>query len=114
MYLANAPARRLWASFECSNGSLTLYAIHEVALPLSSCMTTSSTLKTMTSVEIRTLSQPPNTYESDARVLAYLNSNYKSLDDLEQDAGLGKLVEHARQELEALDAKVRSFSIPPY
>lgn len=111
MYLANAPARRLWASFECSNGpSLT----HEVALPLSSCITTSSTLKTMTSVEIRTLSQPPNTYESDARVLAYLNSNYKSLDDLEQDAGLGKLVEHARQELEALDAKVRSFSIPPY
>ena len=65
----------------------------------------------MTSVEIRSLLQPPNTHESDARVLAYLNSTYKSLDDLEQEADLEGLVEEARQKLESLDTKVRSRRI---
>ncbi len=61
----------------------------------------------MTSVQIRTLRQPPNVNESNARALAYLNETYKSLDDLEGETDLEALVEQARQKMEDLDAKVR-------
>ena len=61
----------------------------------------------MTSTQIRTLLQPPDVSESNARALAYLNSTYKSLDDLEQESDLEGLVEQARQRLVNLDTKVR-------
>ena len=61
----------------------------------------------MTSTEIRTLLQPPNIRDSDARVLAYLNSTFKSVDDLERDADLDALVEESRAKLEKLETKVR-------
>ncbi|TFK93535.1 hypothetical protein K466DRAFT_572441 [Polyporus arcularius HHB13444] len=60
----------------------------------------------MTSVQIRTLRQPPNVKESNARALAYLNETYKSLDDLERETDLEALVEQARQKMEDLDAKL--------
>ena len=62
----------------------------------------------MSSSEIRTLLQPPNAQESDARTLAHLNNTYKSLEDLEQGPDLDELVEQSRQRLEDLDTKVRS------
>ena len=64
----------------------------------------------MSSTQIRTLLQPPDVSESNARALAYLNSTYKSLDDLEQESDLEGLVEQARQQLEDLDSKVRYAS----
>ncbi|RPD81666.1 hypothetical protein L226DRAFT_527933 [Lentinus tigrinus ALCF2SS1-7] len=60
----------------------------------------------MTSVQIRTLRQPPNVNESNARALAYLNETYKSLDDLDGEADLDDLVEQARQKMEELDGKL--------
>ena len=61
----------------------------------------------MSSAEIRTLLQPPNTKDSDARALAYINSTYKSLEDLESGPDLDELVEQARQKLEGLETEVR-------
>ncbi|KAI0768609.1 TIP-1 family-domain-containing protein [Trametes elegans] len=60
----------------------------------------------MTSVQIRSLLQPPNIHESDARALESLNATYKSLDDLEHGPNLDELVEDARKQLEDLDAKL--------
>ncbi|KAI0757326.1 RINT-1 family protein [Daedaleopsis nitida] len=60
----------------------------------------------MTSVEIRRLLQPPNSDEANARTLEYLNTTYKSLDDLEQESDLEALVEQSRQRLEDLDTKL--------
>lgn len=65
----------------------------------------------MTSVEIRTLLQPPSAHEADSRALAHLNATYHSLDDLENGADLDELVEQARKELDDLDAKVRAACI---
>ncbi len=61
----------------------------------------------MTSVEIRTLLQPPSVHEADSRALAHLNATYHSLDDLEHGTDLDELVEQARKELVDLDTKVR-------
>nr|VWO99552.1 N/A [Ganoderma boninense] len=60
----------------------------------------------MTSTQIRTLLQPPDVNESNTRALAYLNSSFKSLDDLEKESDLEGLVEQARQRLEELDTKL--------
>ncbi|KAM5532788.1 hypothetical protein V8D89_013585 [Ganoderma adspersum] len=60
----------------------------------------------MSSTQIRTLLQPPDVNESNARALAYLNSSFKSLDDLEKESDLEDLVEQARQRLEDLDTKL--------
>ncbi|TBU64736.1 RINT-1 family protein [Dichomitus squalens] len=60
----------------------------------------------MSSAQIRTLLQPPDLSESDARALTYLNSTYKSLDDLEHESDLEAVVEQARQRLDDLDTKV--------
>lgn len=62
----------------------------------------------MTSVEIRTLLQPPSVHEADSRALAHLNATYHSLDDLENGTDLEDLVEQARKELDDLDTKVRA------
>ncbi|OJT09596.1 RAD50-interacting protein 1 [Trametes pubescens] len=60
----------------------------------------------MTSVEIRTLLQPPSVHEADSRALAHLNATYHSLDDLEHGTDLDELVEQARKELVDLDTKL--------
>lgn len=61
----------------------------------------------MSSTQIRTLLQLPDVSESNARALAYLNSSFKSLDDLEKESDLEDLIEQAHQRLEDLDTKVR-------
>ena len=61
----------------------------------------------MSSVEIRSLLQPPNPQESDAHALAYLNETYKSVDDLEHGTDLDVLVEQTRERLEGLESNVR-------
>ncbi|KAI0639075.1 TIP-1 family-domain-containing protein [Trametes polyzona] len=60
----------------------------------------------MSSVEIRSLLQPPNVHEADARALAHLNATYHTLDDLEQGPDLDELVEQVRKQLDDLDAKL--------
>ncbi|KAI9068018.1 RINT-1 family protein [Trametes sanguinea] len=60
----------------------------------------------MTSVEIRSLLQPPNIHEADTRALSYLNATFKSVDDLEHGLDLDELVEQARKQLDDLDTKV--------
>ncbi|KAI8995431.1 TIP-1 family-domain-containing protein [Trametes punicea] len=60
----------------------------------------------MTSIEIRTLLQPPNIHDADAHALAYLNATFKSIHDLNQGPNLDDLVEQARKQLEDLDAKL--------
>ncbi|KAI0374499.1 hypothetical protein BV20DRAFT_961682 [Pilatotrama ljubarskyi] len=60
----------------------------------------------MTSVQIRTLLQPPSIQDADARAFADLNATYKSLDDLENGPDLDELVEQARNRMEELDAKL--------
>ncbi|CDO70227.1 hypothetical protein BN946_scf184942.g27 [Trametes cinnabarina] len=62
----------------------------------------------MSSVDIRSLLQPPNIHEANSRALAYLNSTYKSVDDLERGPDLDQLVQQARNHLQALDAKLAS------
>ena len=64
----------------------------------------------MTSVEIRSLLQPPNIQEADARVLTYLNTTWKSVGDLEHETDLEDLVERERKRLEDLDTRVRRLS----
>ena len=81
--------------------SLASYTLLSPAHDCTFCVRT-----VMTSTQIRTLLQPPDVSESNARALAYLNSTYKSLDDLEQESDLEGLVEQARQRLEELDTKV--------
>ena len=63
----------------------------------------------MSSVEIRSLLQPPNPQESDSHALAYLNETYKSIDDLEHGTDLDALVEQTRERLEGLESNVRSL-----
>ncbi|KAI0724222.1 RINT-1 family protein [Cerioporus squamosus] len=60
----------------------------------------------MTSVQIRTLHQPPNVNKSNSRALSYLNETYESLDDLDGETDLEALVEQARQKMEDLDRKL--------
>ena len=65
----------------------------------------------MSSTQIYTLLQPPDVNESNARALAYLNSHFKSLDDLEKESDLEGLVEQAQLRLEDFDTKVRCIVI---
>jgi len=61
----------------------------------------------MTSQQIQTLLAPPNTEEARQKTLTFLNSQFQSLDNIDD---IGLLVSEAEQHHDALQVDVRSIS----
>lgn len=62
----------------------------------------------MTSQQVRTLLEPPNTEESNVKTISFFNSRFELLDDLNE---LESLVLLAQQRNDELQTNVRSYQL---
>lgn len=60
----------------------------------------------MASTSIQQLLQPPSTVDSQERALAFLNSHFQSLDQLDDEETLQRVVDDARLKRDRLRAEV--------